>query len=246
VSRWRIRVVSVTAPVSWYPPRACVKWWTARSWSACLTDDRGGALARLGDRRRGHDGFAARVPGGEVSHGHGKAGDLSGGGRHVAAAQGDHAENAARDGGESVCPTGLGDGESGLAIGGGVREPAVRQVDARPQDGQRRFGRDAAHGLAVHGPEDALRLREVAQVDEARRQGEHRLGMAGIGRDPAAMTDRVAQPPERFADPAPVPGRGRTGDVGRDDRMARVLVLGSQNGACDRIAEFVAQPGQGL
>lgn len=54
------------------------------------------------------------------------------------------------------------------------------------------------------------------------------------------MTDRVAQPPERFADPASVPGRGRTGDVCRDDGTVRVLVRESQDGACDLIAEFVA------
>jgi hypothetical protein len=112
-------------------------------------------------------------------------------GGDVAAAQLDHAEYAVRRRGVPVCPQRLGGGQGILGGVGGVGEPAGGQVNPRMQDGQRRLGGDAAQRAVVGGVQYVLRLVEPTQVDQPGGEGEQRLDVAGVGRDPGAVARGV-------------------------------------------------------
>lgn len=164
----------------------------------------------------------------------------------VATAQRYHAENAVCGRSVPVRPHGLSNGQSRLACGGGVAQPAVSHMDARAQNGQHRLGWDAVKRLVVRGPQDTLRFVELAQVDKGGGKREQRLEVPGIRGDPGAVAASITEQLEPFADLALIPADHRAGDQGRHYGMTVVLAWGGKDGVGHGPGEFVAQPGNGL
>ena len=101
--------------------------------------------------------------------------------------------------------------------------------------------------LGICGPDDAVRFVQQAQVHKACCEGEQRLDVAGIRRDPPGAPCRVTDEPERFADPAFVPADHRAGDVRRGDNLAAVLLRGGKDCGCyPARGVVVARPGSRL
>ncbi len=213
---------------------------------ADVAEGAGGPVARLGDLRLGHRGLRPRVEVGELRAGRRTGGKVQGRGRDVAPTQFDHAEHAVRGRGVPVRAEGHGDIQGRLAIGGGLGKLALGELDPRAQQGQSRPGRDAVQRRLVGGVQDAAGLLELTQVDQGGGEREQRLDVAGIRGDPGSGPRRVAQQPERVADPAAVPAEDRAGEPGRRHGAAGVLAGGGQHGPGYLAGKLVAQPGERL
>ena len=121
--------------------------------------ERGGrAVTRFGDLRFGCDGFRSGVDVRKLRTRRATGGDVLGGGREIATAQLDYAQQAVGGRGVPVRAQSLGGRQRRVDIGGGVSQSAGGQVDAAAQQRQRGGSRCRPQRRAVRGAQDVLRL----------------------------------------------------------------------------------------